>query len=478
MKEFCDMLGLQYEYYVNEHRYHGFTLTTQRLKGYLVIAADFSITEEEMQTLVDGDIVVLSTDHHDIKYDFIDIVNDKLGTEGIIINNQYSFEPEEDKYLSGAGVFYELICSIYPEFKSKLRDALVGITLLSDIRPTENDKAKKYLKATYSIDPETPYIKYLIEQTLKDDFTFGLPRIDRNFIDYTLSPTINALLRFNKTEEAIDFVLMKGLKSGDTYRKSQTDLMSIMASRALVMKYSNVIILAIVDIYFTDMPNIVLSDFIGLLCSNIKDRTGGTSVLGFTISNNVITRASFRGRYDDIPYLSGFRHIGITSANGHQNAFGIKEFEPTNETWTQINDLVGDLESNHERTVQIIETPQLGDFLNQKGYDIARENCYVRDCFRTYIKYVGNNIIENKRTYKMRELTYDDKLHGKTPDVTKGGKGYLYLLDNENKKIPKYIEYIIDGRMVKSFGDNIENCVILPMLEKGYLQLYLKPTPE
>ena len=472
------MLGLKYEQYVNEHRYHGFTLTPQRLNGYLVIAADFAILEEEMKGLVDGNVVVLSTDHHDIKYDFIDIVNEELDTEGIIINNQYSFEPEENKYLSGAGVFYELICSLYPEFKSKLRDALVGITLLSDIRPTENDKAKQYLKATYTIDPETPYIKYLIESTLKEDFTFGLPRIDRNFVDYTLSPTINALLRFNKTKEAIDFVLGNGLMSGDSYRKSQTDLISIMYSRAWVMNYSNITILAIIDKSFIDMPNVVLSDFIGLLCSSVKDKTGGKSVLGFTIANDVITRASFRGRYDDIPYLSGFRHIGISSANGHQNAFGIKEFVPTKDTWSQINDVVGELESNHERTVQIIETPQLGDFLNQKGYEVAKENCYVRDCFRTYIKYTGSNHVLNKITYRMKEMTYDDKLHGKTPDVKKGGKGYLYVLDSKNNRIPKYIEYIVDGRKVKSFGDYIENCVILPMLEKGYLQLYLKPTPE
>ena len=90
-------------------RYHGFTIDPKKLDGYLVIAADFTITEKEMQALVDSNVVVLSTDHHTCQKEFIDVSNEEKGTRGIVINNQYPFEPETDEFLSGAGVFYELI---------------------------------------------------------------------------------------------------------------------------------------------------------------------------------------------------------------------------------------------------------------------------------------------------------------------------------------------------------------------------------
>lgn len=36
------------------------------------------------------------------------------------------------------------------------------------------------------------------------DFAFGTPKIDRNFVDFEFSPTINALFRFNMGTEVID----------------------------------------------------------------------------------------------------------------------------------------------------------------------------------------------------------------------------------------------------------------------------------
>ena len=95
MCQFCDMLGLKYSYYVNSNRYHGFSIPVDKLEGNLVIASDFEITQEEMQALVDNNVVVLSTDHHDCQAEFIEVRSDMA--EGIVINNQYPFEPEEDR---------------------------------------------------------------------------------------------------------------------------------------------------------------------------------------------------------------------------------------------------------------------------------------------------------------------------------------------------------------------------------------------
>ena len=92
--EFCNMLGLSYTYYVNEHRYHGFELSLKDLKGYLVIAADFAITQAEVEAMVANDIVLLSTDHHEIQSEFIDVVGETA--EGIVIINIHSNQRKID----------------------------------------------------------------------------------------------------------------------------------------------------------------------------------------------------------------------------------------------------------------------------------------------------------------------------------------------------------------------------------------------
>lgn len=467
MCQFCDKLGLKYSYYVNPNRKHGFLLDVEKIKGYMVIASDFTITESEMQNLVNNDVVILSTDHHECQSSFIDVHSDTA--EGVVINNQYPFEPEEDRYLSGAGVFYELVCSIYPEFKSIEREALIGVTLLSDVRQIENNKAKKYLRTTYTIDTNIGYINYLVSNCVGTDYGFGMPKLDRNFIDYSLSPKINAMLRFNKTTEAINFILGKGVTSNNC-KEVQATLIAEMNEKASVLSLPSVDIVAVNELDFVEY-NTSITNFIGLLCSNWKDKHNNKSVLGLVYENGKITRASFRGKYDDVYYLIGFKDLGI-NAQGHPTAFGIVDFEPTTDLWVQINDLVTDLELSHTPTITVIETTNLALTVTMKGMDIANSNCYVRDMYRTYIKYTGNNIRVNKMTYKKVKFTDDDFISGTIPDEVTRGVNYKYLRDDNGQPIPKYIEYIIDGRTVKSFGVRVEDGGwILPMLDKGYLQL-------
>lgn len=469
MCEFCNMLGLSYTYYVNEHRYHGFELSLKDLRGYLVIASDFAITQAEVEAMVANDIVLLSTDHHEVQSEFIDVVGETA--EGIVINNQYPFEPEEDRYQSGAGVFYELVCSLYPEFKSKERDALVGLTLLSDMRPIENNKAKKYLRSAYSYDSSVGFIGYLVASCQSSDYDFGQPKFDRNFIDYNISPTINALLRANKTQECIDFILGKGLPNFDA-KGLQKSLMMDMSLRAQIKVFTHIAYIVINTSDFLDY-NVKVSSYIGLFCNDYKDKHGGISTLGFVVENGHVIRASFRGRYDDVHYRSGFKNLGI-HAEGHPGAFGIQDFQPSTQDWYDIDDLVGDLEANHTSTITIIKASNLAFVLNKDGSKIAMENQYVRDMYRTYIKYTGSNAKIVKKTYKQEEFDSSDYACGTKADVIVKGVKYKYLRDSEGNPIPKYIEYLVDGRKVKSFGVTIEDGVILPMLEKGYIQLYLR----
>lgn len=464
------MQGLKYSYYVNSDRFHGFQLSLSQLEGYLVIASDFTITENEAQAIVDNNIVLLSTDHHDVQDKFIHVFGN-CGAEGVVINNQYPFEPDDNRYQSGAGVFYELICEIYPEFKCKEREALVGVTLLSDMRPIENSKAERYLKTTYSVNSEVGYIDYLISSCLNSDFGFGRPKFDRNFIDYNLSPTVNALLRADRTDDAVKFILGGGLTTFDA-KGLQKQLLNDMYVRADVYPFNNMIFLITRASDFFDY-NVKLSSYIGLFCNDYKDKHEGISVLGLVIENGRVVRTSFRGRYDDIHYRSAFKNLGL-KAEGHAGAFGILDFKPDTDMWYQIDDLVGELEENHTPTINIIKASNLAFALNRDGARVSLNNCYVRDMYRTYFKYTGNNVKIVKQTYKTVEFTNEDYSNGVVPDQKVRGVDYKYIRDENGEPVIKYIEYLVDGRKVKSFGEKIEDGLILPILEKGYMQLYVR----
>lgn len=468
MCQWCDLQGLRYEYHVNGDRYHGFLIEAEVLRGYMVIASDFSITEVELRDLVDHDVVVLSTDHHEVGSKFL--VYSGETADGVVINNQYEFECEEDKYLSGAGVFYEVACEVTPGFHSRERDALVGITLLSDVRQIENRKAREYLRCTYTADVSCGYFKYLIDCTLGNDYGFGRPRLDRNYIDYTLSPTINALLRFDRTDEAVSFILGGGLRSNNL-RERQKEVVLWLESRAVILELDHFHALAVrwEDFMGVDYN---ITNFVGLMCSDYKDKHGGVTTIGVVLRGDEILRASCRGRYDDVNYRLLFTALGI-EAVGHATAFGIKNFRPMEDTWLRLDVGFKDLERGH-RCVKVIEVTNLMSIMVQCGGRLAEENCYVRDMYRTYLRYTGSNIKIKKKTYKFEEFSDEDYACGRKPDMKSGKTYYKHMYGKDGEMIIKYIEYLIDGQLVKSFGVRVEDGMILPILDKGYVQLYVR----
>ena len=472
LTQLCEMKGVKYSYYVNNHRFHGFTQDPLALSGYLVISADFAITQEFMQSLVDNDVMIASFDHHEVQSELIN-VKSSTGAEGIVINNQYPFEPEENQYNSGAGVVYEAFCEMYPEFKSDEREALVGLTLLSDVRPIENNaNARKYLKKLYTSDTTKGYIGYLVSSTKDNDYGFGVPKLDRNYVDFTLSPRINSMLRFDRTSEAIDFIFGKGIQS-ENFKDKQKSFVDVMLMRGKYLRLNNIHIIAFDAHDFTDYRDADITNFIGLCCSRHKDNNGNVSTLAFSMENGRVTRASFRGKYSDIPYRHSFKQIGI-DAQGHNSAFGIQSFNPTVETWQSLDDVISDLEYMHKPTETIIEIPNLSSFALQKGLRVAQENCYVRDIYRTYIKYTGVNAKIVRETYKYEPFSDEDYMNGKKPDKVVKNEYYKYVLDVYGNPVPSYIEYLIDGKTVKSFGVNVYEGIILPIMDKGYIAFYVR----
>ena len=463
------MLGMPFSYYVNQDRAHGFKIPPEQLRGSLVMTADFAITQSEMDSLVSNDIVVLATDHHEVQPAFIHCTSDTA--EGIFINNQYPFEADDNRYLSGAGVFYELICSLYPDFKSEERDALVGVTLLSDIRPIENTKAERYLRLTFNIDTKEGYINYLIESCVDDDYGFGKPKLDRNFVDFHLSPLVNAMLRANMVDEAVRFVLGLGLSArGKSARVLQKRVQKLMQERMTVTPADGITFLSFNTSDFTDL-DVSITNYVGLVCNSYSNSR--VSVLGSVLDKGKIVRASFRGKFSDLNYREAIHKLGV-NAEGHPSAFGITDFEPTGDIWAEIDNVVCELERGHNPSAKVIEVPVFAFFAQRDAMGIATRNCYVRAENRTYIKYIGTNAKVSKETFCYLPLTEDDYANKVSPVKVEGGVAYKYELNGDGTPKIKYREYTIDGTRVKSFGETIETGLILPILDKGYISYYLR----
>lgn len=429
----------KYKYHINENREHGFKLPIDdSLRDYTIIAVDFTITTEEMQALDEVGARVINIDHHEIAETKLYTTNN-----GVIINNQYCFEPEKWRFLSGAGVVYAVITSIVPEIDSMDLQGLVGLSLLSDVRVLESEEARFFLNATYKNRSEL--FDYLVQVTKNSkDFTFGSIYIDRNYADFTLHPKLNALFRMNMGMEAMHLMLRDDATVKvdlDSLKEQQSIVTEKILNSTETIEYSSLVVKAVPS---NTIPEGVyrykLTNFTGLACSRSRG-TGRTTFLYIRdINDNSCIRGSVRGKYDTVDYLAIFKKYGIKCA-GHHNAFGVISCD-INEV--DFEALQAEIQRQEELNVEdeyrgrIFETSNLSVFTALKNKELAVYNAYVRDAKRMYIHYTGNN-------------------------WEKTAVGKMWMLN-------------VDGIAVKSFESDLtpENGYILPTLERGYIQYYLK----
>jgi single-stranded DNA-specific DHH superfamily exonuclease len=431
-------------YYINENREHGFRMNLkylEKLQGYTIVAVDFSIEDDIFKAIVDSGISIVNIDHHDISHEELFYYeNAELGSRGVVINNQYCFEPAEWRFLSGAGVVHSVFSAFMPEyFNTKKHRALVGLTLLSDVRETESDLAIEYLKDTYSWRDE--YSDYLIANTVDErKMSFGAQvHLDRNYVDFTFSPKINAMFRFNLGDAAVEFVkgnLPEGLNLS-ALREQQKDISNDIVNNAECNIYSA---LTVATVAYD--PTVNLSNFVGLACSRLLSDTEKTTITMLCDGTKVI-RGSVRGRSDNINYLEIFRRYGVPCA-GHKNAFGVKPCDLATIDFEKINGEIALAEATDKATYTITPIGNLGLAIaeSKKARKIAEYNSYARnnhriywDCSRCCSKMISHN-----------------------------GKG-------------TFVKYLIDGVEARCFDINITpdtNGVILPLMEKGYIVLYLR----
>lgn len=430
--------GIKYTWFINSNREHGFFLPIDKIKGRNILAVDFLIPEEQLKEIVDAGCNILSIDHHENGDKFIEYSSN--GKRGIVINNQYGFEEETGRYLSGAGVVFESFIKYFgEEFNTRENRALVGITLLSDIRDIENINARLYLQELYT-HPYKGYIGYLLDNTMGAvDYGFGVPRLDRNYVDYTLSPIINSCLRFNQQDMVVEFILGNSFIN-KTYRDKQKSLIEEMMKNVRVIQMSNLNIVILDKLQFkgSDVED-YLSNFIGLLASQYLD--GERSAIAYLVDGKQVGRASFRGRVTGLDYLSEL--VKLVNGIGHGPAFGIRGLKPSKKLFEEINNVCKELEADEDFSVGYITTRNLSMTANTRGYDIGVENIYCLSQHRKYIKYNGDNIKN-----------------------TRSGA--------------KYKEYNIDGVLVMCFDNDLDprKDLIMPILERGVLSFYLNKKME
>lgn len=450
-EELLKLLGKdeEVEYIINENRTHGFLIEDlEKYKDYFILAVDFGITREEIKKIVDSGIDIVSIDHHEIEDELIEYENQ--GYQGIVINNQYPFEPEEQRFLSGGGMVYYFMRAVLGKMTRQLDyESLAGISLLSDVRVTESLEARAFLERTFN--NNSAFFQYLINLTKGEYLSsekaqrysgFGkLDRMYRNYVDFIFSPKFNALFRLNKGEDAIELLkinpeIVKKYMTNfelDKVKDKQNEIRDLIIEHLTGQEYSNLNVKGLTS-NFSIEGDFKLSNFIGVACSKIKDNYKTTLVYKES-KENYIERGSVRGLYDEVDYLSIFQSEGFNAA-GHKGAFGVLDTDLSNINWESLNAKIKKAEEEVSKNLQalkkIVKINNLSTYMNNETYKkIPEYNSFVRSQNRIYLKYTGNN--------------YTKRLLG------------------------KLILYTVDNIKVKCFDEDItmENGYILPMIEKG-----------
>lgn len=433
---YCAKHGIKFSWYINSNRSHDWSIPTDVASGKNIIAVDFIITAEKIIELCDAGCNIVSMDHHVNRQELIDYESD-YGTRGVVINNQYPFEDQDGRYLSGAGVVFETLIQLDPEMDTVENRALVGITLLSDVREIENPLAEYYLYLLYS-HKYKGYIKYLIDHTMGEvDYGFGLPQMDRSYVDYKFSPAINACLRFNEQDQVVNFFLgshVLDLSCRDNQKALVKNIMKVLK----VVDFDSLRVCYFYEKDFMKYSD-VLSSFVGLVAS--KNLDGKHSVICYMIGGSegsyYLKRASFRGNINGMDYQKSLSVL--YKCLGHKSAFGIKGINPSKKVFSKSNELIRELEDKSPYKRKVIEVVNMSFFVSGGAYEIAENNLYSLSQNQVYIKYKGNSI-QRKRSGA------------------------------------NYAEYLVNGIPVMCFDlkQTFEDGLIVPILERGLLTFYLQ----
>lgn len=464
---FLDERGIPYQWYCNTNRAHGFFLKEDDLHAYLgkdlrgayILHGDFTTTESQIEWLVGLGINILSTDHHELPEGQKLIVkkDDEGVVRGVVINNQYEFENPARRYQSGAGVILTVLRDYAGENWGGLAaEQLVGWTLLSDVRDISGSEAKWWLSKLFSWNYNEPVslkpgsldgvLRHVVDAVMANrrDWEFGVIKTNRTFVDFTLSPAINALFRFDREKDAVKVFLggayptYRGI-NGRNWQEYQRKVRDAILAEADVTKYGEHF--AVLDLKWP-YKNAILteceaSNFIGLAASQLMDQDKCCVIAIARDVGGEVRRASFRGVYN-LPYRETLVEKDLLNGAGHSAAFGIPNM-PKEVDMLGISQVVNNLVDNFLRSgksdKKVMPVENLAIFDKNYGAKIAEINDYAPEADKIYLKYVGQGI-EIKKSSPRRVLFSID------------GKDVLYFgADGDETTVSSGIINISRGRV-------------------------------
>lgn len=446
---------------INKDRAHGIYLGEAELKEYkgaTLICVDFSISKEQLRYLVEKGINVVVLDHHNIEGEEV-WYEEKEGVEGVVLNNQYKFEDKRFKFLSGAGMAYVFFREVsnqvgldwyYPD-----GEALVGITLLSDVREIENEYAKEILTKTYK--QNTAYFKYLEKIVINPKYRrykdFGEQRMHRNFIDFTFSPHLNALFRLNKGEDAIGLIMQEPKVIRDyceggllyTYRTMQQGVVKELMEATQGYELSNLIVKWLFIENKSKYRPVKITNFTGLVCSKEKSR-GKTSIILVYNQYGYVERGSVRGLKDGLDYLELLTKYNIPCA-GHSSAFGVKYGNLSDVDWAGLNAEIRQKEGEHKETRKVVEVGNFSLFLKgAQAREVAEHNALVRDRHRVLLRYVGEGIQKKEEGKVVRYYIDGVEVLSFSPELTPKTGLIVLVSGNQGYRDCTLTEEIADSK--------------------------------
>lgn len=428
-------------------------------KNEVIINVDSSISAEEMLQLTEQGNFVISLDHHEVESNPMfpdqyvwetkeeDGFSLKTVGKAVLINNQYAGEPAELRFWSGTGVVLNALSKVLGVSIKREWVAMHGVTLLSDVRDIENPLAREILKVTYETPlVEMPVLRKLVgasQVEVSERFArSSIEKLDRTFIDYALSPYINAsyqlnlwLELFRLCDESTYFYALPAKTIRSRILKHLKGYLKVKRLTGLTVLSINLDEVAELD--DESMYDFKYTSFIGLIANSYLPE--GQTVFITATKGGKWLRGSVRGLHSQLDYQNLFYRAGFI-AKGHKSAFGITGIK--------------------KRPDMLVLSRQVRELESSLGGE-------------SFKVHSSGNLLEDMKL--LQEIAYENEflLSPHFERVAYTGFAYSVFTESAGKK-----GYQVDGLFVDSFDKELtpKNAYIVPYLIDGELRLVLRKT--
>lgn len=421
IENYCQRMGRKVFRMMNKDKIHGLDGNYDNILKFinsnniqLLFVPDAGTNDiESMKKLSQLGIKLVILDHHDIEVDIYE--DDNV----VVINfNEESFLPK----LSGAGVTYRFIeqmnTHITPSLDISMYEQLVGITVLSDVCDMSDNENRYYVKKLYDNHYKFALFNHFI--------SYGS---DRSLMSYTIIPYLNAMVRLNRGDVAMEIINNINDKKiikriiGDNHnnvKRTQAELVDEMRDKGKILENDY----CVIHLRHDTQGKV----FNGLLANKLMAEYDKSALVVVYDKETNIISGSFRGQNFNFEVL---KRYGI-KCMGHDQACGISAPK--------------DIFMKFCQTIELLSSEKI-DF-NQISYDIE-----------SLEKDLSNELLTKIAVY--------NEFQGKNvpPINIKIKHPHIFIIDV--LEYPNYNDIIIGKRIIKDFNRvNNDDLIVTPTFDK------------